>query len=382
MNSEINMDSENFNEEIIYKYLAGDATEDEIHQINKWLDEHKSNRLKFSSIKKIFIETSSHLSDKEDFGKLAHEKFLQRVEETYTLGDYEDGKGTKNKILRVLQYAALILLFIGVGFGGYFIGNGFEESNTYSEIIVPYGSRTNVILPDGTKLWLNAGSKLKYNKIFNKGFREVFLEGEAYFEVEKNKIPFIVHTSHFDIRVLGTTFNVKSYAEEENIETTLVEGSILVETSKNTKPLELKPHQKLVYSKFDNISKVDSLIIPEGLRQNANNHDINQTKDVPELNQLKTRFDNKVGIIENDVDIEKSICWKDGTLIFDRESLENLSKKLERKFNITIEFENDKIKTNSFTGTLRDIPLEQVLEALKLTSEINYRIKGKVVTLY
>ena len=121
-------------------------------------------------------------------------------------------------------------------------------SGDKSEISTRYGSRTKLLLPDSTQVWLNSGSKLSYNKTYGNGTREVTLSGEAYFDVVKNPAhPFIIHTVNIDIKVLGTAFNVKSFPGEKNTETSLIRGSIEV-TFKNrpSEKIILKPNEKLI----------------------------------------------------------------------------------------------------------------------------------------
>ena len=115
-----------------------------------------------------------------------------------------------------------------------------------------------MLLPDGSTVWLNAGSRLTYDSLYGTTLREVTLSGEAYFDVVKNpKKPFIIHTGKINIRVLGTVFNVKSYPEEQTIETSLIKGSIEVSfPSQPSKKIILKPNQKLIIDKTEtNASK-------------------------------------------------------------------------------------------------------------------------------
>src|SRR5437773_11061947 len=137
----------------------------------------------------------------------------------------------------------------------------FQRKNTQSkavainEIEAKKGARSYMLLPDGTKVWLNSDSKLEYKDNFNDSIREVTLSGEAYFDVVKDAAhPFIVHTSDIDIRVLGTAFNVKSYPKESSIETTLIHGLIEVTNKKlpGSPKVILNPHEKLVFRKQEN----------------------------------------------------------------------------------------------------------------------------------
>jgi ferric-dicitrate binding protein FerR (iron transport regulator) len=180
----------------------------------------------------------------------------------------------------------------------------------------------------------------------------------------------VVHTSHFDIRVLGTEFNVKSYPEEDNIETTLVEGNIRIESDKYSKPLMLKPRQKLTYLKASHsVTKTDVVKKDEPVQKEENSTASEEIREKDEI-----------AIYEN-VNIEENTSWKDGKLVINNEPLQMLARKLERKYDIVFKFESEALKEYSYSGTLRDFPLEQVLKALELTSPIQYTIDEKTVTL-
>ncbi len=364
----------NSNEESLFKYFSGKATNNEIRFISEWLDQDKHNIHEFATLKKIFVEISANLDYDKSVVEKAYNVFLERADA------YEKNKGPdkKSKINRlrksIVKYAAAIVLMISIGTGAYFLGGKtiFLLDRESCEIVVPYGSRSSVVLPDGSKIWLNAGSKLIYNRQFGIRERKVFLEGEAYFTIEKKKHPFVVHTSHLDIHVLGTAFNVKSYPEEDNIETTLVKGNIRIETKKSDSPVYLKPKQKLTFYKANAFTEISSFEKKSKSSKTGN-------KNLTSSPDRKSSGDIDIKI---NVNTEEFTSWKDGKLIFNNEPLESLAKKLERKYNIIFIFKDEELKKYSYSGTLLDFPLEQVLKALELTSPINYTIHEKKVTLY
>lgn len=369
------MKNENINEEIIFRYFEGKALREEMQLLSAWLDESTDNRTYFKRLKNFYIESRAFVTQDPDRIQRAFHQFHDRVT------GYKNQKAsekTRNMIIlqkRFLRYAAALILLVIIGLTGYFLGKSKIKSITddYCEIVVPYGGKSSVILPDGSKVWLNAGSMMRYNRLFDVGSREVFLEGEAYFDVEKEKFPFTVHTSHLDIQVLGTVFNVKSYPDEDKIETTLVEGTISIRTKKSEKAILLKPKEKLTFHKQEEKSEV----IREQKQSLNDESEPGTPDDMPPVSKIIQ----KVNIVEN-IDTEESTCWKNGTLIINKEPLESLTRKLERKFDVTFDFRSEKLKHYTYTGTLRDFPLEQVLKALKLTSPIKYTIDGKVVKLY
>jgi len=358
-------------DKLIINYFEGNSTQAENKLIDKWLEENDRNKKHFAFLKKNNIELKLDTESNHSETETAHQKLVERIE----LSEVNASEEEDNTIIfrdYIFRYAAIILFLIAVGGGSYLIGkkSGNVSNNAYCEISAPLGGKSSVILPDGTKIWLNAGSKISYNAEFNKKSRDIFLEGEAFFDVAKKEKPFIVHTSDIDIHVFGTSFNVKSYPDEDRIETTLVEGSIRVDQKKSEKPIFLNPNEKLVYYKKINTAKIQGepsdTLAPS---YNVDSEIVYNNKDVEPIE------------ISKNVNIDEEVSWKDGSLIFNQQTLEGLSKKLERKYDIIFKFEDDELKNYSYSGTLRDYPLEQVLKALKYTSPIDYTINEKVVVL-
>jgi ferric-dicitrate binding protein FerR (iron transport regulator) len=244
-------------------------------------------------------------------------------------------------------------------------------SLAYNQIITTKGQKSQIILSDGTKVWLNSETTLKYPSPFNNVKREVFLEGEAFFEVQKkdNKIPFIVKTSEIDIKVLGTRFNVMAYSDEETIETTLVEGSVCI-IRKNIKPayaqeIFLKPNQKATLLK-----KGSQVILSEIETEKPTL--IKSTKTIQPISPTEK----EQIFISPKVDIELHTAWKNDRLIFQSETFENICYRLERWFDVKIHIQNEELKNYRYTGKfLHKETINQVLEILNLTTPINYTFK-------
>jgi transmembrane sensor len=234
------------------------------------------------------------------------------------------------------------------------------------------GSRAQFSLSDGTTVTLNAGSSLKYDNRFGISDRVVQLEGEGYFKIAKDsKKPFTVKTTHLNVMALGTIFNVKAYSGDKTIETTLIEGSVKIEeiTDKNTVEVTvLKPNQKLTFFKVDS-TMVDELAGPvEKSSSYTQPLKVQKSIGIPRL------------VTEN-VNVEPVISWKENHWIFEKQSLSQIAIELERKFDVQILFESERLKTYRFTGTIIAEPIEQVLEVMSISAPINFKLKGKVVTL-
>ena len=203
----------------------------------------------------------------------------------------------------------------------------------------PLGSRTKLYLPDGTLVWLNAGSKMSYFQDFGLVSRDVVLVGEAYFEVTKNKkIPFNVKSKELNVQVLGTKFNFCNYTEDKEVIVTLLEGKVSFENQIKKSPIRyLYPSEKVVLDKKSGSAVISSI---------------------------------------------KSVStseWTNGYLFFDEELLLDITKQLERNYNVKIDIVNDSMKSYRFYGVFiqREQTIQEILDILASTGKIHYTIKNK-----
>jgi len=228
------------------------------------------------------------------------------------------------------------------------------------------GSRSRLLLPDGSTVWVNAGSTLTYPSSFSSLNRECTLEGEAFFDIVKNPAhPFIVHTSSLNIRVLGTAFNVKAYSRDKTIETTLIRGCIAVSIkSKPNEEITLKPNEKLVVANNDST-----------LQTNMGGHRTDKKTEEAQVNICKPTYESHTGTI-----IETS--WVNNKLIFQDEEFRDLALQMERWYGVDIQFASAKPSALRFTGTFQEETIQQALDALKLTADFNYTIHGNQITIY
>lgn len=307
--------------ERLHKYALNKISDkSEIEKIVTWIESSAENRKEFNSIKNLWSYT--------DFGN-------------YDSGVYTDNSRknvvSKAKVIRLelLKYAAVIIMSLIVGGSLTFVlQNSFKSELAYNEVIVPYGENAEVILPDKTHVWLSSGSHLVYPSVFLKGSRDIQLTGEALFDVEHNpKHPFHVITPNLIVEVLGTTFNVEAFDRSKYVNVTLVEGNVNIQ-DKNGKVLtNLNPNQKALY----NISS--------------------KSLDV------------------KNVDTDFYSLWKQGIYSMDNETLADISIRLERLYNVIFIFEDKELEEIEFSGSiLKNKPIEQILDVLKYTSGIDYRI--------
>lgn len=234
------------------------------------------------------------------------------------------------------------------------------QHNTVQYICKP-GERKSFQFPDGTQVILNAGSELYLNEQYAKNTREVFLKGEAFFEVQHNaQVPFIVHTASMDVKALGTAFNVKSYNNEGKTEATLVRGLVEVTLKKdNNRKLLLHPDEKVMWK--------------EGKINNGAGSSHAVTVSNLEVKPVK----------KNDNGDVKEIAWVQNNLAFEDEAFEEIAYQLNRWYNVNIQFESNDIKQYHFTATFKQEKIERVLDILKASKKFNYHInEGQNILIY
>lgn len=358
----------NYIDEIIVSYLTESISAEKLKELTDWVKADKSNKRYFEGFSEIWV-TSKAFLNKDNRYKQGFNDFKHKIGID---GEEGSSKQTNTIYLSILKIAAIIVIsFI---LGGIIIPKTFEKENreiklTYSEITVPRGAMARFSLFDGSEVTLNAGSKIKYANTFGSKSREVILEGEAYFKVAKNKdLPFIVKTSHADIRALGTEFNVKAYPDDQTIETTLVEGSVKIEQKAGKTKHEnfiLQPNQKVI-------------IYKEQVFAMADNAKVNEKE---KLEEKKDKLEPIKAVVAKNVNIAPSVSWKEERWIFDQQDLQGLATEFERRFDVRIHFGSDRLKKFRFTGTLLAEPIEQVLKVMEVSIPVKYKIIGKDIYL-
>lgn len=264
---------------------------------------------------------------------------------------------------RVLVAAAVIV----VALIGYLFFNMHRIAGNHKEpieYVAAKGVKKQIILPDGTRAWLNSGSRLSYSANFGKEkTRAVHLEGEAYFDVtEDENRPFTISTDKITIKVLGTSFNVKAYPEESKTETTLISGEI--ELFVNERPKEkiiMKPNEKV---------EVTSSRPADGHATIKNNQPTTVT--IGSLSKIRVA----------DKEYIQEASWVENRLIFKDEPLHELIPKLERWYNVNIVLENGELGDYKYTGSITRESLVQTLNALQLINSFNYKIAYDDITIY
>lgn len=220
----------------------------------------------------------------------------------------------------------------------------------YNEIIVPLGEKAQIVLSDGSHVWINSDSKLKYPVKFGETSRDVTLEGEAFFDVAKQRgKTFVVNTRDVKVNVLGTAFNVKCYPGDDKTQTVVVRGEVRVE---------------------DIQGKLEATVLKPN--EMATIHD-RQLPDQPVSNRPVIKVDK--------VDPVNLVSWKDQMLVFAGETFDDLSVKMERWFNVKIRIDNEKLKSERYTGKFGNETIYQVLEAIKITTPITYKVTNDTIII-
>lgn len=377
--------------EIILKKMSQEATTEEISILHEWLEQSEENKELYLRLRRTDNLTSIAEEYNNIDGIIAWEKLVQKMDRRLRFG-------RKQFMLKIIKYAAILAVPLGIAVyflnqqtarnisqetfteltkqlselkeSSLILANGevinlqekqhepiieidgtniAKEDSTllyknkdaddgkaiqYNSLVAPKTKVYSVVLADGTTVWLNASSAIKYPTRFSSGVRQVFLIGEAYFEVTKdpNK-PFIVSTSNMEIEVLGTSFNVMAYPDEKYIETTLVSGEVKIKTAQS------------------------KLILKPGMQAKLN-------LETDELSQ-------------KEANIPQVTSWCLEKYIFEYEELESVISKLAKWYDITVIYANKEKKLLHFSGTLHKYDnIKETLHIIKLTTDVNFTFSG------
>ncbi len=318
--------------ELIKKYLENIATQAELKILLKWM-KHDNNYKEFLKTKKQWKEDlkDDNVSPQTEKGLINFQSFMLK-----------DSVAKTNKILRIkriYKFAAIVMLFIICG-GGFYLSKFLPQDSLTTKITADKGYVASITLPDSSKVWLNSGSTIEYSNTFGNIQRSLKIDGQAYFEVVKNKkIPFIVKSKNINVKVLGTRFTVDAYKDAQNTSVILEEGSVELSISHHPrKKLYMKPGDKIVYNADSDIAK-------------------------------KTR-----------VKADRYSSWRNGILNFYNSPMKEVIQKLSNRYNY--EFKLDKVLEDmEVTFTVKQEDLSSVLELLSTITPVNIESKGDSVMI-
>lgn len=329
-------------DELIANYLTEGLDKNALDELKTWIAASAENQQYFIRQREIWFSAVSREAASVYDKDKAFENFRNRVE---SQKEIQSTSRRGFSLSALWRYAAVVAIIIAVGCISYWQGE-VNVKDTFADISVeaPLGSKTKLYLPDGTLVWLNAGSRMTYSQGFGVDNRKVELEGEGYFEVKRNeKIPFFVKTKDLQLQVLGTKFNFRDYPEDHEVVVSLLEGKVgLNNLLREEKEAVLSPDERAVLNKANGLLTVES------------------------------------------VTASNASQWTDGYLFFDEELLPDIAKELERSYNVKIHIANDSLKTFRFYGNFvrRDQNIQEVLEALASTEKMQYKIEERNITIY
>jgi ferric-dicitrate binding protein FerR (iron transport regulator) len=322
-------------EDLIVKYLSGGLDAISLQELQNWISASPKNRDYFIKQQEIWF-TSYCVKENFSFNKEeAFVKFQNRIKKL------EETEIPVFSFKKILNRAAVVALFFGVSYASYWQGGRHLKSHLANMIVVeaPLGSKVKMYLPDSTLVWLNAGSKITYFQDFGIVSRDVEMVGEAYFEVTKNKeVPFNVKSKDLSVQVLGTKFDFRNYADDKEVMVALLEGKVSFANQLKRTPVGyLSPNEKVVLDK-----KSGNAIVSSIRATNASE-------------------------------------WTNGYLFFDEKLLPDITRELERSYNVKIDITNESLKSYRFYGDFvqRELTINEILDILVLTRKIQYTIKNK-----
>lgn len=324
---------------LITEYLSGTLDKESFAELKRWSSVSESNRKYVRNKLEVWF-SSGATNTAVNFDKdKAFSLFKRRVAES---------EKKRKQMLRfswnTFMRVAAIVLILMIPFATYWQGKQAVKQS-FADMIVeaPMGAHTKLYLPDGTLVWLNAGSKIVYSQGFGVDDRQLKLEGEGYFEVKRNeKVPFEIKTKELNLRVLGTKFNFRNYSDDEELTVNLMEGKVVLKNGIKEMPeLYLVPNEKMILNKATG-------------------------------QMMKSR-----------TKTSKANVWINDELFFDEDLLKDIAKKLMRSYNVKVEVA-DSLRNKRFYGSFKISAntIDKILDVMVSTKQVNYKYENGVYILY
>lgn len=327
-------------------------------------------------LNKIYADLNSYFTpDEEEYANNASmfQNIIRKIEERKDIEAEDEAPAAKSKIIKFTRMMAAVLITAAMGVGAYYYANRIDTVQQTKKVNLevlhtPSRKKSQIVLSDGSVVTLNSQSQLKYPAAFHGKTREVYLSGEAFFEIKKDpEHPFIVHADQMNVKVLGTAFNVKAYSNEPSCETTLIRGAIeLTLADRPADRIILKPNEKLVLRKRLPIKQVKQPGIKSIIADTARTSYL-----LTNLTRLK---------VGDTTVVETS--WTNNKLVFKDQDLEALAKQMERWFGMKIIVKNDLLKKYNYTGVFEKETISQALYALQIIEPFHYKVNNQIVYIY
>jgi transmembrane sensor len=324
-------------QELIIRFLRHETSPDEIRWLEDWLEQDPSHRSQFDRINTTFQTLRDDQPDYETVTS-AWDSLSAKIDNVSPQARVKSLSPASR--FTFLKMAASVLLLVAAGIAAW--KYSIVNVNAAAEAVVVEKSSNEkklVTLPDGTRVWLNANSELRYEQDFNVSNRNVTLEGEAYFDVTKTGVDFIVHTSNLSIQVKGTRFNVKA-ADGGKECTTLEEGSVALKINGHEESFDMKPGDQITFNKKS--EEVAHQVV------NAASYSV----------------------------------WKEEELVFEKATLAEIVSQLEKRFQVKIMIDKTIASRENLSMVIRDETLDEVLELIRISSSLQYSINGDEVNIH
>jgi transmembrane sensor len=352
--------------------LAGEATPGELEELSMYLQQHPEKGLQVEIVRNMWKKEQHLAGDKAK----SFDKHLQRLSShlSQPVMQYETEAEPAEEpvqkprsiyrwLLPAVSVAAAVVIYFLVIIPGNENSDPAVKPSPGNTVATKPGSKSQITLPDGTQVWINADSKITYDQHFPGKYREVYLTGEAYFDVVRDTTrPFIIHTRSIDVRVLGTSFNVRSYPNEKTTETALIHGTVEVTLHNNpAQKIIMKPNEKLV------VNNDDSMVVAEKTKPAA-------AEPTLTLGKISYNKDDSSSSVET--------MWVSNKLAFENATFEKMAIEMERWYNVSFQIKNEQMKNLHFSAVFENKSLAEVLEALSYSRQFHYEIKDGKVTVW
>jgi transmembrane sensor len=337
---------------LLVKYITNQASETEVKEVKHWIGLHPENELYFIELYEAWqnmLYVQPGVIDTEKAYQLFLAKTMTPAKKPVS-------------IWRLTGVAATICVFLLSSLWLVYHTGIHQKKNL---VVAQNGSVKKITLNDGTIIWLNAGSIIKYDADFGKTNRTVYLEGEAFFDIghHGNHIPFLVNTKKYTIRDIGTRFNLKAYPSDPFFETTVVKGEVAVESNADNNThdanrIYVKPHQVLKIFYRPEKDGVKEIVQPSN------------TYNEVQVSQVDS---SKIDVYDG---------WKDDVLVFDGNTLDEIARVLERRYNVTIDINSVELQNIRYSGCFKNVPdIDKVLHIIKQNTPISYTVEGQKITI-
>lgn len=347
--------------ELLAKQMGNAASENDLVELEYLLQQYPNHQHLVSILKSIQSKKLKQPAQNEELiVKEGWEKLQQKLKEINF--PQEEMPHTKPAVKNLfskagMKWAAVWIGLILLASIAYFKLSNPAPAHAIAAVqeTVPHGKPENKTLPDGSIVWINAGTEIRYKAEQNT--RDVYLEGEAYFKVKHDaEHPFVVHAGNIAVRALGTEFNVSAYPGEDHVETTLIKGKVQV-------TMQEKPDQKIILAPNEKLTVINKQIFLKDTARKEISYEVKPVSILPAINEAE------------------EVAWMQDRLAFQNELFCDLAKRMERRYNVRIVFHDESLKKETLSGVFENENIQKALHVLQMTTPFQYRVKGDSIFL-